>query len=50
MLQKLEDALSETQKTGDMGDTGETGLTGLSRPKVLRHDLTEINPKMGKTV
>ena len=50
MLQKLEDALSETQKTGHMGDTGETRLTGLSGPKVLRHDITEINPKMGRTV
>ena len=44
-LQKLEDALPETGDTGDTGEKGDTGLTGST---VLRHDLTEIKPKMGE--
>ena len=38
----------ETGETGDTGDTGDTGETELTRPTVLRHDLTEIKPKMGQ--
>ena len=48
------DALRETGETGDKGnkggtwDTGEKGETGLTGSTVLRYDLTEIKPKMGK--
>ena len=44
-LQKLEDVLRETGETGDTGGKGNTWLTGST---VLRHDLTEIKPKMGE--
>ena len=41
-------------KTGETGDTGSkeetTGLNGLTGPTVLRHDLTEIKPKMGQII
>ena len=43
-LQKLGDALRETEDTEDTGDTGDAGLTGST---VFRHDLTEIKPKIG---
>ena len=39
------DTEGETGETGETGYTGETELTG---PTVLRHDLTEIKPKMGQ--
>ena len=39
------DTDGETGETGETGYTGETELTG---PTVLRHDLTEIKPKMGQ--
>ena len=44
--------IGETGDTGeDIGDTRGTwdiGLTGLTGPTILRHDLTEISPKMDK--
>ena len=40
------DTEGETGETGETGDTGDTGETELTRPTVLRHDLTEIKPKM----
>ena len=46
-LQKLEDVLRETGETGDTGGKGNTWLTGST---VLRHDLNEIKPKMGKII
>ena len=40
---------SDTEgETGETGETGDTGETELTRPTVLRHDLTEIKPKMGQ--
>ena len=42
-VQKLEDGLQETGETGYTWDTEDRGLTGST---VLRHDLTEIKPKM----
>ena len=47
-LQKLEDVLRETGETGETGDTGRKGNTWLTGSTVLRHDLTEIKPKMGQ--
>ena len=47
-LQKLEDVLRETGETGETGDTGGKGNTWLTGSTVLRHDLTEIKPKMGE--
>ena len=39
---------SDTEgETGETGETGDTGETELTRPTVLRHDLTEIKPKIG---
>ena len=46
-LQKLGDALRETEDTEDTGDTGDTGDAGLTGSTVFRHDLTEIKPKIG---
>ena len=48
-LQKLEDALRETGDTEETWDTGDTWDIGLTGSTVLRHDLTEIKPKMGNS-
>ena len=42
------DNLYQTSETLNTGETGKTGDTGLTGSKVLRHDLTEIKPKMGQ--
>ena len=40
------------EDSGDKGHSGhrETELTGLTGPRVFRHALAEISPKMGKPV